>query len=428
MQHKHFFVLLITIFSLTVTVSGQKLVNSPYSRFNLGTIEPSGSFRSLGMGGIGNSLRDNTSIYYNNPASYSSFDTISFIFDFGIDYSMNYLSAGASKSSSDDMNFDHLIMGFPISKGWGVALGILPYTNGYYRIAESVTNADPVIGSYTTIHEGDGGFNQFFLGAGGTLSKHFSAGINMTILLGQISRSNQFVFDSEYDYYSVYHNSSTEKLQLRGINLDYGIQYTTPIKKDYFLNAGVTLTGGQNYKTGYVHLTSKYTAYGSSTADTLAFVSDDSTKTFIPGSFKAGVSFGKKDKFTIGLDYNYSKWSGARIPGATGYAADTKSILFGLEYIPEKYSNFSFLKRMEYRLGGHMADNYLIINGDQIKEIGVSFGIGIPLPRTYSKANLFIDYTKKNGPAGSTLHRENFYTMGVSLNFYDYWFQKRKYD
>jgi len=83
---------------------------------------------------------------------------------------------------------------------------------------------------------------------------------------------------------------------------------------------------------------------------------------------------------------------------------------------------------MEYRLGGHMADNYLIINGDQIKEIGVSFGIGIPLPRTYSKANLFIDYTKKNGPAGSTLHRENFYTMGVSLNFYDYWFQKRKYD
>jgi len=428
MQHKPLIVILIAVFSITVTVTGQKLVNSPYSRFNLGSIEPSGSFRSMGMGGVGNSLRDNTSIYVSNPASYSSFDTISFIFDFGLDYSMNYLSDGAIRSSSDDMNFDHLMMGFPVSKGWGVALGILPYTNGYYRISESVTSSDPVIGAYSTFHDGEGGFNQFFLGAGGTLSKHFSAGINMTILLGQVSRSNQFVFDNQYDYYSVYHNSSTEKLQLRGVNLDYGLQYTTTVKKDYFLNAGLTFTGGRNYKSDYVHLTSRYTAYGNSTADTLAYISDDSTKTFIPGSFKAGISFGKKNKFTVALDYNYSKWSASRIPGAAGYTADTKSLLFGLEYIPEKYSNFSFLKRMEYRLGGHLADNYLIINGKQLKEAGVTFGIGIPLPRTYSKANLFFDFTKRHGPEGSSLHRENFYTMGVSLNFYDYWFQKRKYE
>lgn len=432
MQHKHLFVILISIFSITVTVSGQKLVNSPYSRFNLGTIEPAGSFRSIGMGGIGNSLRDNTSIYVNNPASYSSFDTISFIFDFGVDYSMNFLSDGVTKSSSDDMNFDHLIMGFPVSKGWGVALGILPYTNGYYRIKESVTSSDPgydpVVGEYSTFHDGDGGFNQFFLGAGGTLSKHFSAGINMTILLGQVSRSNQFVFDGVYDYYSVYHNSSTEKLQLRGLNLDYGIQYTTTIKNDYFFNAGLTFTAGKNYNSNYVELLSKYTAYGSTTADTLSYVSDDSTRAFIPGSVRAGISFGKKNKFTVGLDYNYSKWSASRIPGAAGYTADTKSILFGLEYIPEKYSNFSFLKRMEYRIGGHMADNYLIINGEQLKEIGASVGIGIPLRRTFSKANFFFDYTKRHGPDGSSLHRENFYTMGVSLNLYDFWFVKRKYD
>ena len=28
-----------------------------------------------------------------------------------------------------------------------------------------------------------------------------------------------------------------------------------------------------------------------------------------------------------------------------------KTLLFGAEYIPEKYSNYSFLKRMEYRIG-----------------------------------------------------------------------------
>jgi hypothetical protein len=430
MQHKRFLFIFITLFSVTFLASGQKQINSPYSRFNLGSMEPSGSFRAMGMGGVGNSLRDNNSIYVNNPASYSSFDTVSFVFDFGLDYSMSFLTEGTSKYSSDDMNFDHLIMGFPIAKGWGVSTGILSLSNGYYRISEKITSADagydPMVGEYTAFHIGEGGFNNFFIGTGGNLNKHFSAGVNLKILLGQVKRSNQFVFDA--DYYNVYHNSSIEKLQLSGVNLEYGLQYTTPIKKDYFFNAGISLTGGKNYKSNYVHLSTRYTAYGSVTQDTLAYVSDDSTKAFIPASIKAGISFGKKNKFTAGLDFNYSKWGDSKIPGASGYTADSKSLLLGLEYIPDKFSNFSFFKRVEYRLGGHIADNYLIINGDQLKEVGASFGIGIPLRKTFSKANFFVDMTKKYGPAGSAFHNENYYTFGVSLNLYDYWFVKRKYE
>ncbi len=42
------------------------------------------------------------------------------------------------------MNFDHLIMGFPLAKGWGVAIGIVPYSNGYYKLTESVhEDTDP---------------------------------------------------------------------------------------------------------------------------------------------------------------------------------------------------------------------------------------------------------------------------------------------
>ncbi|MBK7131707.1 MAG: hypothetical protein IPH69_02480 [Bacteroidales bacterium] len=99
MRNKLILLFSIFLISLTITSNGQKLVNSPYSRFNLGSIEPSGSFRSQGMGGISVSQRDNTSIYFSNPASYSSFDTISFIFDFGVDYTMGKLSDGESTYS-----------------------------------------------------------------------------------------------------------------------------------------------------------------------------------------------------------------------------------------------------------------------------------------------------------------------------------------
>ena len=83
MQNKLILVIFISLFSFVFSANGQKLINSPYSRFTIGTLEPVGSFRNLGMGGIGTALRDNSSISYSNPASYSSLDTNSFIFDFG---------------------------------------------------------------------------------------------------------------------------------------------------------------------------------------------------------------------------------------------------------------------------------------------------------------------------------------------------------
>jgi len=427
MRNKLITVIYISLFSFTFTVSGQKLVNSPYSRFNIGTLDPSGSFKSLAMGGIGTALRDNSTIYFTNPASYSSLDTNSFVFDFGVDYSKNSLSDGVSKYSSQDMNFSHLLMGFPITKGWGIATGIIPMSNGYYKIAETVLETDPgynpTIGPYTLSHSGDGGFTKFFIGSGIKINKNFSVGANMTLLFGQINRVNQIEFG---DFYNVYNDNSTEKLRLGGINFDYGIQYSASLKNNFFFNAGVSLTSGTNYKSKYEQLSLLYTAYNVN--DTISYTSDKSTKVFIPATWRFGIAFGKKNKLTTGIDYIMTKWSTSKIPGSTGSAADTRTVLVGAEYIPNKYSNYSFISRLEYRIGGHYGDNYLIVNGEQVKEYGASIGIGIPMRRTLSRTNLYFDFTRKTGSPSNNLFTEDYFTMGISLNLYDFWFIKRKYD
>jgi hypothetical protein len=429
MRNKLILLFSIFLFSLTITSNGQKLINSPYSRFNLGSLEPSGSFRSLGMGGLSVSQRDNTSVYFSNPASYSSFDTISFIFDFGMDYTMGNLSDGISTYSSRDGNFDHLFIGFPLAKGWGIAAGIRPYSNGYYQLTESVLDTDPeydpLIGEFSSYHAGDGGLTSVFLGSGINLNKNFSVGVNMTLLFGQINRTNQFDFA---DYYNVFHNNTSEKLEISGINFDYGLQYRAKLGSKYFLNAGASLTAGKYYNTNYERLIYRYTAY--STKDTLSLTGVEGKSAFIPSTMRLGISVGKTNKFTAGFDYISTNWSTAKIPGGTGNAADSKSYLIGLEFIPDKFSNYSFLKRLEYRIGGHAGDSYLILNGEQIREIGASAGIGIALRRTesLSKANLYFDYTKRSGSTANGLHSENYFTVGASLNLYDWWFMKRKYE
>lgn len=425
MQNK-LLIVFISLFFLGVTVSGQKVLNSPFARFNIGILQPEGSFKSLGMGGVGVAMRDNTSIYFSNPASYSSFDTLSFLFDFGVDYGNNNIAGNTSSFSSKDFNFHHLVLGFPVSRNWGVAVGIVPFSSGYYSLSTEVVAGnplyDPNTGDYAVDHSGDGGLTKFFVGTGVKVTKNFSIGANMTFLSGQLTRRNQFAFA---DFATVFNNRSQESLDIHGLNLDYGIQYTASLKNNYFLNIGASISSSNNYKTKYNQLTEKFTVYGA--FDTISYSHNDYARTFIPGELRFGVAFGKKNKFTTSLDYVTSKWSSLKIPGSTDYAADIKTVKFGLEYIPDKYSNYNFINRIEYRIGGHYGDNYLIINNSQLKEYGASVGLGIPLPRTASLANIYFDFTRKTG-SFTSLHREDVITVGISLNLYDNWFVKRKYE
>ena len=431
MHNKLFYLILVLLLTCSITAESQKLVNTPYSRFNIGKLEQQGSFRSSGMGGMGIALRDNNSIQFSNPASYSSFDTLSFIFDFGLDYSKNVLSKGGNHYFSDDMNFHHFIIGFPITKGWGVAAGVVPFSSGYYNLSDNTTvddpNYDPKTGPINITHKGSGGYNTFFVGSGLNITKNISAGINLTVLFGQIARVNQvtlladnYLFNSRY----------TENLSLKGLNFDYGMQYTGKLKDDHFINAGFSYTLGKNYRSSYdkVNIRDSYFYLPPYSPDTLSYENNKNGKVFLPQTIRIGVAFGKKHLFLAGIDYLVTNWSKATIPGSTGYITDSQSLRFGMEYTPKKFTSTNYISAIDYRLGGHTSNSYLLINGSQLKEYGISFGFGLPMLGTISKANLYFDYTKRHGPSASNLPVENVYSIGLSLNMYDYWFLKRKYD
>jgi hypothetical protein len=431
MQNKQVIIYFILFLFFTSAAEGQKLINSPYARFNIGSLDPTGSFRSLSMGGTGIGMRENNTIYFNNPASYSSIDTTSFVFDFGLDYSVIGLSNGTSSYSSDDMNFNHLIMGFPISKGWGVAIGIVPVSNGYYNLSQITKNGDPgydpIAGSIASLHKGTGGFTKFFLGTGVNIVKGLSAGANLNILFGEVERLNEYAF---VDQASSFSQLYIENLRISGLNFDYGLQYSVNLKKEYFLTGGFSLTAEKKYRSSLEQLKERFAnySYDPYSPDTLSYIngtSKDSTR--LPGTIRFGLSFGKKDKFVAGVDYVLSNWSDARIHGSDALMANTKSLSMGIEYIPDKYSNLSFLKRIEYRLGAHFSDNYIILNGVQLKEYGFSCGLGVPMRNPFNRTNIYFDYTRRSGDLAKGLHNENIYSIGLSVNLYEQWFYKQRY-
>lgn len=410
---------------------GQKLINSPYARFGPGVIEMQGLLKTRSMGGAGIALRDPVTINYLNAASYSSIDTNSFVFDFGFEYQGNQLQNADDSYYSDDYNFHHLAIAFPINKWMGFATGLVPYSNGYYNMINTVTENDPeynpVIGEYSNTHRGSGSYNYFFAGLGITPVKNLSLGVNFTYLFGNIDRDHLYLFTDDNNQFN---NLSSENIRLYGYDFEYGIQYSVNLKNDFFTSLGLTYSMKKTYNSEYESIFTRFAPYRTSvySVDTLSYHFDDDAGVDLPEKIGVGIAFGKNNLFLLTADYTMTNWDHVSFHNYGDYLVNSSSLRLGAEFIPDKYANSNYLNWIEYRLGTYYSDSYLMINGEQINVFGISFGAGLPMNRSKSRINLLIDYMRRRGSAEAGLHNENHLTIGLSLNLYDYWFLKQKYE
>jgi hypothetical protein len=420
---------LICLFALLAAgVAGQKEISSPYARYGVGNLALQGTFRTIAMGGISSGIRNNITLNYLTPASYSSIDTASFIFDFGIDYSFTNLNENDLNYYSQDLNFSHLMLGFPIKKGWGFAAGLVPYSNGFYTIADKSKTEDSGTGSSDDIlesHRGSGGYHKVYLGTAYNFLSFFSAGLNAFVIFGEITRYNDFIFTADNNYFNT-RDKSTNSMD--GVGYEASVQFMAPLSDDRFFNAGLTYTPRYSLWTTNEDILIRYSNVQTSNYafDTLYKALTDTISHF-PRSIRGGVSFGKTDKLTVGADILYSYWSEASLPGNYGTYTNTISLNAGAEYIPDKYSNYSFFDRMEYRIGCRYDESYALYNDIKVRQYGITFGAGIPMRKSRSRISLYVDLSTRGKP-DDNLPRESTVSVGASLNLFDYWFLKAKYD
>lgn len=416
---------LICLLALVTTIAaGQKKVYSPFARYGIGNLEQVGTFRTRAMGGISSGIRNNITLNYPTPASYSSIDTASFIFDFGLDYGVTRLRENDVTYYSQDMSFSHLVLGFPIMKGWGVAVGIMPFSNGAYDIGFE-SEGDDITGPVYEHHIGTGGYQKVILGTGFSPVKYFSAGVNMFLIFGDVTRINDFSFTTDNNYFNTRKQSSSA---LNGFGYDASVQFMIPLARSRFINAGLTYTPGYSLRTDnedilfrYSNIQTNYLAF-----DTL-YNNIVHTTSNMPHSIRGGFTIGRNDKFTAGADIVYTKWSKAVLPGTYGTYEDALSFHAGAEYIPDKYSNYNFFDRIEYRIGCRYGESYALYGGDNLKEYGITFGAGIPMRRSKSRFSLVVDLSKR-GDRDTGIPEETRLSVGISLNLFDYWFLKRQYE
>ena len=415
------------------TAFAQSATNSPYSQYGLGSLADQSTGFNRGMNGVGIGFREHNQVNPLNPASYSSIDSLTFIFDAGLSGQITNFKEGNKKVNAKNANFEYVVAGLRLARHFGLSFGILPFTNVGYSYVSSGYVSDMKTATYTNSYNGSGGFHELYVGMGWEPIRGLSVGVNGGYLWGTYSKSLVNNYSETYastlsKYYSA---------EIRNYKLDLGIQYTAKLSKKDQLTLGLTYSPG--HKMGadakcQVIMNNVQT----SVTDTTNYPKDGGLDLEMPTMMGAGLAFSHANKLKVGLDYSLQQWSKTSYPeyteinGTPAYILkgdmfkDRHKLTLGFDVCPGETSR-RFLNRVHYRAGVSYATPYIKIYGkDGPKEISATMGFGIPIINSWnnrSTLNISAGWVRQEAKGFIT---ENTFRINIGLTFNERWFAKWK--
>ena len=406
---------------------------SPYSFYGIGSLKFKGTVENQSMGGL-SVYSDSIHINLRNPAAYAGENLKSFSnesrpikYTVGGSHANIKIKSDSATEESNISSVDYLAIAIPLGK-FGAGFGILPYSSVGYKL-QSKDSEDVLRYRY----RGEGGLNKAFVGVGYQLTKNFRFGIDFSFNFGNITNTNiAFGYDDD-GVLLQYQAREINRSDLSGLTYNFGLIYSRLLKSNLELTGSATYSPSSELRSSNTRVFSTIvidpTTQQEFTVNSLD-VGLANTKLTLPSKTSVGLGIGAPRKWFAGVEYTFlkaSQFSNRILEIENSSFEDASSISVGGFYIP-KYDSFNnYFKRVVYRTGFRFEDTGLKINNEVIKEFGISFGVGLPVGRIFSNANIGFEIGKR-GTKNANLVEENFIKFQVSLSLNDRWFEKRKFN
>ena len=412
--------------TLTTSAFAQSTTNSPYSQFGLGDLTDQSVSFNKGMNGVGLGMHRGNEVNPMNPASYSSIDSLTFLFDAGMSGQITNYSENGKKFSAKSGGFDYVSALFRAFKNVGVSFGVLPYSNIGYDYLQTGILDDRDETEVASQYEGEGGLHQMYIGAGIRPIKPLSVGFNLSYLWGDYSRSMATVESSNLSVLA-----KEYRADISSYKLDFGVQFDLPLNKKDYLTLAAVWSPGHSLKSDPECLIANVKT-SISKADTTTYVISDGLK--IPTTFGFGVAYHHAQKLRVGADLHIQKWGSVDFPSYTagvyalksGLLKDSYRLNLGGEWTPNPMAR-SVFKRIQYRAGVGMVTPYYYINGKEgPKELSASIGFGIPIANGYNNRSVLHISGQFVRRSADNLIKENMFRLNIGFTFNEKWFAKWK--
>lgn len=400
--------------------NAQNASSSPYSFYGIGDLVFKGNVEIRSMGGI-NMINDSIHININNSASLP--DIMFTTFTIGSNFNYTKFKTESQSETANRTSIDYIALAVPISKKFGAAFAVMPFTSVGYKIQNIYTDVSIPSIRYT----GTGGTNKVYGGVGYKITNNFRIGADMNFNFGNITTNNiSFVSDIQYGTREL--NTS----EITGFNFNTSLMYNKLINKkttifgSFIYSPESTLSLSNERKIAVVQFSESFGEVVINEED----VPVNDAKVKYPSKIAIGFGIGEVRKWSVGAELSFIQASnfGNRFDDIddVSYENVTK-YNFGGYYMPDYNSFSSYFKRITYRGGFNYQNTGLIINNESINNFGITFGLGLPLGGSFSNVNVGFEFGKR-GTTNSGLIQENYSNLSVSFSLNDKWFIKRKYD
>ena len=429
---------LVFIAILALNVHSQEGTTSPYSFYGIGSLNFNGTTENRAMGRL-SMVTDSIHMNFRNPASFTGNDLKAFnnegrLVKFTVSVGnsdINFKTQNASAKSTTT-SFDYLGMSVPMGK-FGMGFGLIPHSSVGYKL-ESLDDADLIKYKYS----GKGGLNKVLLGLAYQFSESLALGMNFDYNFGNIQNNGvEFLYDDNSDPLD-YHSREANRSDLSGFSYNLGITFKPMLTDVIQLHSAFTYSPDYNLNSENSRTFSSIVINSNSGEEypineinvDLESLGLKETNLSMPSKTSIGFGIGKIKKWFIGTEYtfvNTSVFKSDLINIDNSSYEDGSTISFGGYFIPEFSSFNNLLKRIVYRSGIYFEKTGLIINDQSISEVGMTFGVGIPVGNMFSNLNLALEVGKR-GTTDANLVEEKFANLKMSLSLNDRWFVKRKYN
>jgi len=432
---KNLFYIILSLISINSFSQGSA---SPYSFYGIGSLNFNGTTENRAMGRL-SMVTDSIHMNFRNPASFTGNDLKAFnnegrLVKFTVSVGnsdINFKTQNASAKSTTT-SFDYLGMSVPMGK-FGMGFGLIPHSSVGYKL-ESLDDADLIKYKYS----GKGGLNKVLLGLAYQFSESLALGMNFDYNFGNIQNNGvEFLYDDNSEPLD-YHSREANRSDLSGFSYNLGITFKPMLTDLIQLHSAFTYSPDYNLNSDNSRTFSSIVINSNSGEEypineinvDLESLGLKETNLSMPSKTSIGLGIGKIKKWFIGTEYtfvNTSVFKSDLINIDNSSYEDGSTISFGGYFIPEFSSFNNLLKRIVYRSGIYFEKTGLIINDQSISEVGMTFGVGIPVGNMFSNLNLALEVGNR-GTTDANLVEEKFANLKMSLSLNDRWFVKRKYN
>ena len=379
----------------------QQGTTSPYSFFGIGTLTFKGTVENRTMGGM-SVYSDSIHLNLQNPAAIAGLRLVNY--SLAGSHKYNKLATAEESQNATTTTLDYLALGIPMGK-FGASFGLIPYTSTGYKLQ----NEDATT---VTQYEGTGGLNKAFFQLAYQITPELSFGVDTNYNFGNIE--NIATASQEGVQFGTRETNSSD---LSGLSYNFGAIYKTMISEQLEFMSSVTYTPETQFSsenTRVLETTLTLPSGTVSSVDSRDIEVGDTDFTF-PSQVTVGAGIGKPKKWFLGGEFTSQKTSNftnRTFELQNASFEDAAKYKIGGFYIPNYNGLGSYWKRVVYRAGFRFEETGVVVNGESISEFGISFGVGLPVGRSFSNVNIGFELGRR-GTTNAGLVEETFLTPSL---------------